>query len=88
MFSSSELVALEKKKKTEHAVHKMLNESLCFIDLLLISTNPFDFPFVSQGEVTVASIDDSEELLATDVSIVFIYLYKHRIIVFMNLVAP
>ncbi|KAJ8793748.1 hypothetical protein J1605_003559 [Eschrichtius robustus] len=34
--------------------------------LLLISTNPFDFPFVSQGEVTVASIDDSEELLATD----------------------
>lgn len=40
----------------------------CFADLLLISTNPFDFPFVSQGEVTVASIDDSEELLATDVS--------------------
>lgn len=39
-----------------------------FTDLLLISTNPFDFPFVSQGEVTVASIDDSEELLATDVS--------------------
>lgn len=69
-------------------MHKMINGSLCFIDLLLISTNPFDFPFVSQGEVTVASIDDSEELLATDVSIVFIYLYKHRIIVFMNLVAP
>lgn len=39
-------------------------------DLLLISTNPYDFPYVSQGEVTVASIDDSEELLATDVSTV------------------
>lgn len=37
-------------------------------DLLLISTNPYDFPYVSQGEVTVASIDDGEELLATDVS--------------------
>lgn len=37
-------------------------------DLLLISTNPYDFVYVSQGEVTVASIDDSEELLATDVS--------------------
>lgn len=50
----------------------MLKESSHFTDLLLISTNPFDFPFVSQGEVTVASIDDSEELLATDVSIVLI----------------
>lgn len=50
----------------------MLNEFSCFTDLLLISTNPFDFPFVSQGEVTVASIDDSEELLATDVSIVLL----------------
>ncbi|XP_032055793.1 myosin-4-like [Aythya fuligula] len=34
--------------------------------LLLISTNPYDFAYVSQGEITVASIDDSEELLATD----------------------
>lgn len=53
----------------------MLKGSSCLSDLLLISTNPFDFPFVSQGEVTVASIDDSEELLATDVSILFIHLF-------------
>ncbi|XP_068390413.1 myosin-13-like [Eschrichtius robustus] len=46
----------------------MSNKKPELMDLLLISTNPFDFPFVSQGEVTVASIDDSEELLATDVS--------------------
>ncbi|XP_036197775.1 myosin-13 [Myotis myotis] len=44
----------------------MSNKKPELIDLLLISTNPFDFPFVSQGEVTVASINDSEELLATD----------------------
>ena len=55
---------------------KMLKGSSCSTDLLLISTNPFDFPFVSQGEVTVASIDDSEELLATDVSILCVYLLK------------
>ncbi|XP_059755627.1 myosin-13-like [Balaenoptera ricei] len=47
----------------------MSNKKPELMDLLLISTNPFDFPFVSQGEVTVASIDDSEELLATDVSV-------------------
>ncbi|NWW35150.1 MYH1B protein, partial [Panurus biarmicus] len=44
----------------------MSNKKPELIDLLLISTNPYDFLYVSQGEVTVASIDDSEELLATD----------------------
>uniref|UniRef100_A0A803XLK6 Myosin heavy chain 2 n=1 Tax=Meleagris gallopavo TaxID=9103 RepID=A0A803XLK6_MELGA len=39
---------------------------LCLVNLLLITTNPYDFTYVSQGEITVASIDDSEELLATD----------------------
>ncbi len=37
-------------------------------ETLLITTNPYDYPFVSQGEISVASIDDSEELMATDVS--------------------
>lgn len=36
--------------------------------MLLITTNPFDYPFISQGEITVQSINDTEELLATDVS--------------------
>lgn len=39
-----------------------------YAETLLITTNPFDYPFVSQGEISVASIDDSEELMATDVS--------------------
>ena len=37
-------------------------------ELLLVTTNPYDYGYVCQGEVTVASIDDAEELLATDVS--------------------
>ena len=36
--------------------------------MLLITTNPYDFPLISQGQISVASIDDKEELLATDVS--------------------
>lgn len=36
--------------------------------MLLITTNPYDFTYVSQGEITVPSIDDQEELMATDVS--------------------
>lgn len=41
---------------------------MLFPETLLITTNPYDYPFVSQGEISVASIDDSEELMATDVS--------------------
>ncbi|KAM8824252.1 myosin-4-like [Synchiropus picturatus] len=36
------------------------------IEMLLITTNPYDFPMISQGQISVASIDDKEELLATD----------------------
>lgn len=36
--------------------------------MLLVTNNPYDYAFVSQGEVSVASIDDPEELMATDVS--------------------
>ncbi|KAE8577314.1 hypothetical protein XENTR_v10004523 [Xenopus tropicalis] len=47
----------------------MSNKRPELIDMLLITTNPYDFPYVSQGEITVASIDDQEELMATDSAI-------------------
>ncbi|KAL7372784.1 hypothetical protein ABVT39_022455 [Epinephelus coioides] len=47
----------------------MSNKKPELIETLLISTNPFDYPFVSQGEISVASIDDSDELMATDSAI-------------------
>ncbi|XP_056406586.1 myosin-4-like [Hyla sarda] len=47
----------------------MSNKKPELIDMLLITTNPYDFPYVSQGEITVASIDDQEELMATDTAI-------------------
>ncbi|XP_061426068.1 myosin-1B-like [Lethenteron reissneri] len=39
------------------------------LDMLLVTTNPYDYPFISQGEITVSSIDDKEELMATDSAI-------------------
>ncbi|KAM9296215.1 myosin-13-like, partial [Gastrophryne carolinensis] len=47
----------------------MSNKKPELIDQLLITTNPYDFPFISQGEITVASINDEEELMATDSAI-------------------
>ncbi|XP_062381618.1 myosin heavy chain, fast skeletal muscle-like [Sardina pilchardus] len=44
----------------------MSNKKPELIETLLITTNPYDFPFISQGELTVASINDSDELMATD----------------------
>ncbi|KAI3359479.1 hypothetical protein L3Q82_013883, partial [Scortum barcoo] len=42
----------------------------CFIsEMLLITTNPYDYPFISQREITVLSINDTEELMATDSAI-------------------
>uniref|UniRef100_A0A3B5AX40 Myosin heavy chain, fast skeletal muscle-like n=1 Tax=Stegastes partitus TaxID=144197 RepID=A0A3B5AX40_9TELE len=39
------------------------------LEALLITTNPFDYPMVSQGEITVKSINDIEEFIATDTAI-------------------
>uniref|UniRef100_A0A8C2U5J4 Myosin heavy chain, skeletal muscle, adult n=1 Tax=Coturnix japonica TaxID=93934 RepID=A0A8C2U5J4_COTJA len=47
----------------------MSNKKPELIDMLLITTNPYDYHYVSQGEITVPSIDDQEELMATDSAI-------------------
>ncbi|XP_034713231.1 myosin heavy chain, fast skeletal muscle-like [Etheostoma cragini] len=36
------------------------------LEMALITTNPYDFPMCSMGQITVASIDDKVELEATD----------------------
>ena len=38
--------------------------------MCLVSENPSDFHFCSHGTVAVESLDDAEELLATDVRLV------------------
>ena len=44
----------------------------------LLTTNPYDFPMCSQGHITVASIDDKEELDATDVSYPRVFLLDNE----------
>ncbi|XP_045898345.1 myosin heavy chain, fast skeletal muscle-like [Micropterus dolomieu] len=36
------------------------------VEALLITTNPYDYPMISMGQITVKSIDDVEEFIATD----------------------
>ncbi|XP_076159121.1 myosin heavy chain, fast skeletal muscle-like [Alosa pseudoharengus] len=44
----------------------MTNHKPEIIEMCLITSNPYDFPMCSQGQIAVASIDDKEELDATD----------------------
>ncbi|XP_078426875.1 myosin-4-like [Cetorhinus maximus] len=59
-----------KAERSYHIFYQVTcNKKPELIELLLVSTNPYDFQFVSQGEITVASIDDGDELMATDEAI-------------------
>ncbi|NXM74601.1 MYSS protein, partial [Serilophus lunatus] len=59
-----------KAERSYHIFYQIMsNKKPELIDMLLITTNPYDFHYVSQGEVTVPSIDDQEELMATDSAI-------------------
>nr|XP_054501111.1 myosin heavy chain, skeletal muscle, adult-like isoform X3 [Agelaius phoeniceus] len=59
-----------KAERSYHIFYQIMsNKKPELIDMLLITTNPYDYQFVSQGEITVASINDQEELMATDSAI-------------------
>ncbi|XP_060109371.1 myosin-4-like [Heteronotia binoei] len=59
-----------KAERSYHIFYQIMsNKKPELIEMLLITTNPYDFAYVSQGEITVASIDDQEELMATDSAI-------------------
>ncbi|XP_069785589.1 myosin-4-like [Narcine bancroftii] len=59
-----------KAERSYHIFYQvMCNKKPEIIEMLLITNNPYDFHFVSQGEISVASIDDGEELIATDEAI-------------------
>nr|XP_013813071.1 PREDICTED: myosin heavy chain, skeletal muscle, adult-like [Apteryx mantelli mantelli] len=59
-----------KAERSYHIFYQIMsNKKPELIDMLLVTTNPYDYHFVSQGEVTVPSIDDQEELMATDSAI-------------------
>uniref|UniRef100_A0A8C2UD20 Myosin heavy chain, skeletal muscle, adult-like n=1 Tax=Coturnix japonica TaxID=93934 RepID=A0A8C2UD20_COTJA len=59
-----------KAERSYHIFYQITsNKKPELIEMLLITTNPYDYPFVSQGEITVPSIDDKEELMATDSAI-------------------
>uniref|UniRef100_A0A2K5EW50 Myosin-6 n=1 Tax=Aotus nancymaae TaxID=37293 RepID=A0A2K5EW50_AOTNA len=67
LLEKSRVIFQLKAERNYHIFYQILsNKKPELLDMLLVTNNPYDYAFVSQGEVSVASIDDSEELMATD----------------------
>ncbi|XP_006903561.1 PREDICTED: myosin-6-like, partial [Elephantulus edwardii] len=67
LLEKSRVIFQLKSERNYHIFYQILsNKKPELLDMLLVTNNPYDYAFVSQGEVSVASIDDSEELMATD----------------------
>ncbi|NWY71701.1 MYH6 protein, partial [Erithacus rubecula] len=67
LLEKSRVIFQLKAERNYHIFYQILsNKKPELLEMLLITSNPYDYGYVSQGEVTVASIDDSEELMATD----------------------
>ncbi|XP_060931805.1 myosin heavy chain, fast skeletal muscle-like isoform X1 [Limanda limanda] len=50
-----------------HIFYQMMTDHIPgIVEGALITTNPYDYPLISMGQITVASIDDKVELEATD----------------------
>ncbi|XP_047666846.1 myosin-7-like [Tachysurus fulvidraco] len=56
-----------KAERDYHIFYQILSQKKPeLLEMLLITANPYDYAFISQGETQVASINDSDELMATD----------------------
>uniref|UniRef100_A0A8C1VZY9 Slow myosin heavy chain 1 n=1 Tax=Cyprinus carpio TaxID=7962 RepID=A0A8C1VZY9_CYPCA len=56
-----------KAERDYHIFYQILSQKKPeLLEMLLITNNPYDYAYISQGETQVASIDDAEELIATD----------------------
>ncbi|CAL8397728.1 unnamed protein product [Arctogadus glacialis] len=56
-----------KAERDYHIFYQILSQKKPeLLEMLLITNNPYDYQFISQGQTTVASIDDRDELVATD----------------------
>ncbi|NWI47259.1 MYH6 protein, partial [Picathartes gymnocephalus] len=67
LLEKSRVIFQLKAERNYHIFYQILsNKKPELLEMLLVTSNPYDYGYVSQGEVSVASIDDAEELLATD----------------------
>uniref|UniRef100_A0A3B1JF87 Myosin-7-like n=1 Tax=Astyanax mexicanus TaxID=7994 RepID=A0A3B1JF87_ASTMX len=56
-----------KAERDYHIFYQILSQKKPeLLEMLLITNNPYDYSYISQGETQVQSINDADELMATD----------------------
>ncbi|KAM3860594.1 myosin-6-like [Diretmus argenteus] len=56
-----------KAERDYHIFYQILSQKKPeLLEMLLITSNPYDYAYICQGEISVASINDADELCATD----------------------
>ncbi|MBN3321677.1 MYH7 protein, partial [Atractosteus spatula] len=67
LLEKSRVIFQQPGERDYHIFYQILSRKKPELqEMLLVSSNPYDFHFCSQGVVTVDNLDDGEELLATD----------------------
>ncbi|XP_029434330.1 myosin-15 [Rhinatrema bivittatum] len=67
LLEKSRVIFQQPGERSYHIFYQILTGKKAeLLDMLLVSSNPYDFHFSSQGVVTVDNLDDGEELMATD----------------------
>ncbi|ETE65116.1 Myosin-6 [Ophiophagus hannah] len=67
LLEKSRVIFQQPGERDYHIFYQILSGKKAELqDMLLVSTNPYDYHFCSQGVVTVDNLDDGEELMATD----------------------
>ncbi|XP_053103198.1 myosin-7B [Hemicordylus capensis] len=67
LLEKSRVIFQQPGERSYHIYYQILSGKKPEIqDMLLLSSNPYDYHFCSQGVTTVDNLDDGEELLATD----------------------
>ncbi|NWW81716.1 MYH3 protein, partial [Climacteris rufus] len=70
LLEKSRVTFQVKAERSYHIFYQILsNKKPELLEMLLVTANPYDYPLISQGQISVASIDDQEELIATDAAI-------------------
>uniref|UniRef100_A0A663N7E5 Myosin heavy chain 7B n=1 Tax=Athene cunicularia TaxID=194338 RepID=A0A663N7E5_ATHCN len=67
LLEKSRVIFQQPKERSYHIYYQILSGKKPELqDMLLLSLNPYDYHFCSQGVTTVDNLDDGEELMATD----------------------